>query len=79
MSGEEHTATPTDLHLAKLALHFTTWEDLRSPVISMGLKVSEININEVDYGGNLLNVMFLCLRMWRNKTSGTVGDLINAI
>jgi len=44
------------------------------------MKIHEIRVTEIDYSGNILNVMFLCLRKWRVKNgNGTLLDVYKAI
>ena len=76
--GTDLFGAPSELQLAKLALQFT-WMDFYALAIRIGLKDTEINAFRDDYGTNLLNVAFLCLRKWRLKTNGTVSDLVKAI
>lgn len=68
----------TDLHLAKVAQQFN-WNDLYKLLIRLELSVKEIKAFQDDYGSNALNVAFLCLRKWRMRKNGTVGDLVTAM
>ena len=70
---------PTELQLAKLTLQMSV-DLLRRMIIQLGLTLNEFKVTEADYQGNILNVMFLSLRKWRQKIpSGKFADISRAI
>lgn len=79
LGGTDLQEKPTDLHLSKLALQLFFREDVYSLVIRLVLTVEELERTRLDRGDNSLNFAFLCLRQWKQKTDGTVGDIIDAL
>ena len=53
---------------------------MKPVLLCLGMKETELRAFEVDYSGNIYNVMFLCLRQWRRKTvDGRFHDIYRAL